>query len=190
MASPRIVCFAGSKRHGSFNVRLVRAAARRAEFHGASVQVLDLADFDMPLFDEDLEAHGTPAAAQAFKDELKAADGFLIATPEYNSSYPALLKNAIDWASRPATGEPSLAAFAGKACGLLAASPGALGGIRVLPQLRTLLMNIGVFVVPTQFGLAKAHEAFDDGGELVDDRARSMVDAVVVQTLELAGRKV
>ena len=80
-----------------------------------------------------------------------------------------------------------LAAFKGKACGLFAASPGGLGGIRVLPQLRRLMMNIGVRVVPTQFGLANAHEAFDDDGELTNERARTMVEAVVKETLVVAG---
>lgn len=187
-SSPRLVCFAGSARKGSFNAQLVRAAARMAEAQGAEVEVLDFADYDMPLFNEDLEAQGTPDGVTAFKEKLKGADGFLIATPEYNSSYPALLKNAIDWASRPAEGEAMLAAFKGKACGLLAASPGGLGGIRVLPQLRTLLMNIGVFVVPTQFGLGKAHEAFDDAGGLADERARGSVEAVVAQTIQQASR--
>lgn len=186
-SKPRILCFAGSTRAASFNVRLVRAAARVAEANGAEVEVLDLAEYDMPIFGEDLEAEGTPDAARAFKEKLKSADGFLISTPEYNSSYPALLKNAIDWASRPAEGEAMLAAFKGKACGLFAASPGGLGGIRVLPQLRTLMMNIGVRVVPTQFGLANAHEAFDEDGELTNERARTMVEAVVKETLVVAG---
>ena len=186
-SSPRIVCFAGSTRAASFNVRLVRAAARMAEASGAEVEVLDLADYDMPIFGEDLEAEGTPDAARAFKEKLKGADGFLISTPEYNSSYPALLKNAIDWASRPAEGEAMLAAFKGKACGLFAASPGGLGGIRVLPQLRTLMMNIGVRVVPPESGRATAHAAFDDEGALTDERARAMVEAVVQETLAVAG---
>ena len=75
-SSPRIVCFAGSTRAASFNVRLVRAAARMAEASGAEVEVLDLADYDMPIFGEDLEAEGTPDAARAFKEKLKGADGF------------------------------------------------------------------------------------------------------------------
>jgi len=186
--TPRLVAFAGSTRKGSFNVQLIRAAADMAAAQGATVEWLDLAEYDMPIFNEDLEKEGTPAAATAFKEKLKDADGFLIASPEYNSSYPALLKNAIDWASRPAEGEAMLAAFKGKACGLLAASPGMLGGIRMLPQLRTLLMNIGVHVVPNQFGLGKAGEAFSSDGSLKDERARTTVEGVVRQTIEIAGR--
>ncbi len=189
MSQPiRLVAFAGSHRQGSWNTRLIRAAAAIAREQGAEVEVIDLGTLPMPFFDEDLEREGTPANATAFKAKLKAADGFLISSPEYNSSYPALIKNVIDWASRPAEDEPMLAAFAGKACGLLAASPGALGGIRMLPQLRNLLANIGVHVVPAQFGLGKAHEAFDADGALRDERARALVATVVSQTIEIAGR--
>ena len=185
----KLVAFAGSSRANSFNQKLVRAAADVARARGAEVEVIDLRALELPIFDQDLEAaDGPPEGARRFKEALKAADGFLISSPEYNSSYPALLKNAIDWASRPAEGEPMLAAFAGKACGLLAASPGALGGLWMLPILRLLLSNIGVHVVPTQFGLGKAHEAFDDEGRLVDERARATVERVVDETLEIAGR--
>ncbi|MEM8714101.1 MAG: NAD(P)H-dependent oxidoreductase [Planctomycetota bacterium] len=186
--TPKLVAFAGSHRSGSWNVKLIQAAAKAALGMGAEVEIIDLGTLPMPIFDEDLEKEGTPANVLTFKEKLKGADGFLISSPEYNSSYPALLKNVIDWASRPADGEAMLAAFSGKACGLFGASPGALGGIRMLPQLRNLLMNIGVHVVPTQFGLGKAHEAFDANGELADERARSMVEKVVRQTIEIAGR--
>jgi len=182
----KLVAFAGSTRSGSFNRKLIEAAVAIARDQGAEIELLDLADFDMPIFNEDLEKQGTPDAALRFKAKLKEANGFLISTPEYNSGYPALLKNAIDWASRPAEGEPMLAAFAGKACGLLAASPGGLGGIRVLPELRSLLMNIQVHVVPAQFGLAKAGEAFGDDGALKEERAANMVRKVVEQTIAQA----
>ena len=186
--TPKLVAFAGSTRERSFNRQLAAAAAEIAGARGADVELIELRDLEMPLFSEDLEAKGTPENATAFKGKLKAADGFLIASPEYNSSYPALLKNAIDWASRPGDGEPMLAAFTGKACGLLAASPGGLGGMRMLPQLRLLLSSIGVHVVPAQFGLGSAHEAFDGDGKLVDDRAIKGVTRVVEQTIEIAGR--
>lgn len=187
-SKPQLVAFAGSHRKASWNVKLIHAAAEEARAQGADVEIIDLGALPMPIFDEDLEAAGTPANAATFKEKLKAADGFLISSPEYNSAYPALLKNVIDWASRPAAGEAPLAAFSGKACGLFAASPGALGGIRMLPQLRNLLANIGVHVVPTQFGLGKAHEAFDDSGALMDERALGMVKRVVQQTIEIASR--
>lgn len=188
-AAPRLVAFAGSHRQGSFNVQLIQAAAEIARAQGAEVDVIDLGALPMPIFDQDVEAAGTPEQATEFKRRLMAADGFLISSPEYNSSYPALLKNVIDWASRPAEGESMLAAFTGKSCGLLAASPGGLGGLRVLPQLRTLMSNLGMFVVPAQFGLGTAHEAFDDAGQLKEDRARTAVEKVVQQTIQIASTR-
>lgn len=178
MTTPKLLAFAGSARRDSLNKKLARAAAAAARASGAEVTLVDLADLPMPLFDEDLEREGTPDAVTRWKALLKAHDGFLIASPEHNSSYPALLKNAIDWATRPAAGEATLAAFAGKTAALFAASPGALGGIRMLPQLRTLLMNIRVLVIPEQYGLGQAHTAFDAAGQLTDPKHRDAVQGV------------
>ena len=119
----KVLAFAGSARNESFNKRLVKVAAKGAENAGAEVTFLDLKDYDLPIFNEDLEKEGTPEAVKALKKQLIEHDGFLIASPEYNSSVTALLKNAIDWASRPAEGEPMLAAFQGKVAGLMATSP-------------------------------------------------------------------
>lgn len=165
----RLVAFAGSLRKESWNKHLVRIAADGARAAGAEVTLLDLADFPMPLFDEDLEREqGAPATAQRWKAALKACDGMLIASPEYNSSVTAALKNAIDWASRPAPGEGSLAAFAGKTAVLMATSPGALGGLRGLVHLRSILGNIQMLVLPEQRAIPKAHEAFAANGSLKD----------------------
>jgi chromate reductase, NAD(P)H dehydrogenase (quinone) len=102
--------------------------------------------------------------------------GFLIASPEYNSSITAVLKNAIDWASRPALGEASLACFDGKVASIMSASPGALGGLRGLVHLRSLLGNIRVIVMPGQIAIPKAHEAFDANGAIVDPNQRASVE--------------
>lgn len=165
----RLVAFAGSLRKDSWNKKMVRIAADGARAAGAEVTVLDLADFPMPLFDEDLERdQGAPASAQQWKAALKACDGMIIASPEYNSSVTAALKNAIDWASRPSPGEPPLAAFAGKTAVLMAASPGALGGLRGLVHLRSILGNIQMLVLPDQRAIPKTHEAFAPDGALKD----------------------
>ena len=101
MNQPKIVAFSGSLRAGSFNKKLVALAAEAARAAGAEVTVVDLRDLALPLFDEDLEAaSGLPDGAKKFKALLRASDGFLIASPEYNSSVTGALKNAIDWASR------------------------------------------------------------------------------------------
>src|SRR5260221_14787987 len=126
MSQPKIVAFAGSLRTGSFNKKLLAVAVEAARAAGAEVTVVDLRELALPLFDQDLEdASGLPAGAKKFKAQLTASDGFLIASPEYNSSITGALKNAIDWASRSESDdEPSLVAFRGKAAALCAASAG------------------------------------------------------------------
>ena len=182
MSTPKIAAFAGSLRAGSFNKKLLAIAADAARTAGAEVTVVDLRELALPLFDQDLEdASGLPEGAKRFKALLRASDGFLIASPEYNSSITAALKNAIDWASRAESDdEPSLVAFRGKAAALIAASPGALGGLRGLVTLRSILGNIGVLVLPDQVAIPTAHEAFDEAGKLKDERK-------VKQVAKLAG---
>jgi len=188
MNQPKILAFAGSLRAGSFNKKLLAVAAENARTAGAEVTVVDLRDLALPLFDQDLEdAGGLPEGAKKFKTLLQASDGFLIASAEYNSSITAALKNAIDWASRAETDdEPPLAAFRGKAAALLAASPGALGGLRGLVTVRSLLGNIGVLVLPDQVAIPAAHEAFDEAGHLKDERKAKQVASVAKGLVELA----
>jgi len=187
--SPKILAFAGSLRTNSFNKKLVRVAAKCAEDAGASVTVLDLRDLDLPIYDGDLEEkHGLPAGAKKLKDLMKSHDGFLIAAPEYNSSVTAALKNAIDWASRPAEGEKPLEAFAGKVAGIMAASPGALGGLRGLFQLRFILGNIQVLVIPDQHAIAKANEAFNDDGSLKDEKHAQKIESIAKRVVDVASK--
>jgi NAD(P)H-dependent FMN reductase len=172
-----VLAFAGSSRQESFNKKLLRIAAAGAQAAGAEVKVADLADYPMPLFNQDLEAgEGMPEAARAFKRLLIEHDGFLIASPEYNGAFSPLLKNALDWASRAeAESEPPYLAYKGKAAALLAASPGGLGGMRGLVHLRMLLANLQLLVLPGQQTLAQAFKAFDDRGDLVDQRKQQAV---------------
>ena len=176
---PRILAFASSTRRESFNKKLVAIAAHGAREAGAEVTLIDLKDFPLPLFDQDLEAEqGMPENGKKLKKLFIDHDGLLIASPEYNSSFPAVLKNAIDWVSRPAPGEPSLAAFRGKVATLMSASPGALGGLRGLVHVRSILGNIGVIVLPDQIAVAKAHEAFQPDGSLVDPKRQAGVEGL------------
>ena len=177
MSQPKILAFAGSTRTGSFNKQLLAIAADAARAAGAEVTVVDLRDLALPLFDQDDEAaRGLPSGAKHFKLLLRASDGFLIAAPEYNSSITGVLKNAIDWASRDESDdEPPLVCFRGKTAALMSASPGALGGLRGLVTLRSILGNIGVLVLPDQVSIPTAHEAFDDAGKLKDERKSKQV---------------
>jgi len=186
-STPRIIAMAGSTREGSFNKMVVRAAADGARGAGAEVTLIDLREYAMPLYDEDLEAsQGIPPSAKKLKDLFRAHQGLLIASPEYNSSISAVLKNAIDWLTRPEPGHPPLSCFNGKVAGLVAASPGALGGLRGLVHLRMILGNINVIVLPGQVAVMKAGEAFDASGRLKDDAQRKSVEGVgaaVAQTI-------
>lgn len=171
MSTPKILAFAGSTREGSFNKKLLRVVGKATEQAGAEVTYVDLRDFPMPLYDGDLEsAHGLPEQALRFRELMQAHHGLLIASAEYNSSFSGVLKNTIDWASRPRTGEPPLACFTGKVAGLCSASTGSLGGLRGLVHLRAVLGNIGVLVIPEQVAVASANDAFDEQGSLKDQK--------------------
>lgn len=176
----KIVAFSGSSRAGSFNQKMLNIAVQGAEEAGASVTLVSLKDYPMPLFNEDEEsANGMPDGAIAFKELLCGSDGFLIASPEYNSAFTPLLKNALDWASRPSPKDkPGVSPFRGKSAAIMAASPGALGGMRGLVFLRMLLGNLGVLVSPDQQTLPVAHEAFSEDGAILDMRKHKSVKAL------------
>lgn len=160
---PKILAFSGSIRRDSWNRKLIRVAADAARAAGGDVTLVDLADYPLPLMDEDLEAReGLPANALRLKALFKEHDAFLIASPEYNSSIPPLLKNTLDWVSREWQGESGLVPYQNKVAALLAASPGQFGGMRMLPHLRQVLNTLGVLVLPGQFSLPRADTAFDD----------------------------
>lgn len=175
--TPQILAFAGSTRTDSYNKKLVKIAAAGATGAGAQVTYIDLRDLPLPLYDEDLEAQeGLPENAKKLKDLLISHQGLLIASPEYNSSLTAVLKNAIDWASRPLPNEPPLAAFTLKVAAIMSASPGGLGGLRGLVHLRSILGNIKVLVLPDQVAVAKAHEAFNPDGSLKDLKQQQSIE--------------
>ena len=177
--APRILAFAGSLRRESFNKKLVPIAAKGARDAGAEVTLIGLEDFPLPLFDQDLEARqGMPENGKKLKQLFIDHDGLLIASPEYNSSITAVLKNAIDWVSRPAPGERPLVALRSKVATLMSASPGALGGLRGLVHVRSILSNIGVIVLPDQISVAKAHEAFNVDGSLKDSKQQSGIEGL------------
>ena len=166
----KILAFSGSSRKGSFNQQLVSIAARGAQALGSDVTIINLSDYPLPIFCQDYEAeHGMPEFASKFKQLLLDHDGLLLASPEYNSSYSALLKNSLDWASRATTpDEIPLSAFKDKYSTIMSASPGGLGGIRGLVNLRMLLANMGVTVLPEQVTIGRAFSAFAQG-KLVDE---------------------
>jgi len=183
MITPRILAFGGSLRRESFNQKLAALAAAGAREAGAEVTLIALRDFPLPVFDQDLEdAVGMPVAAKELKQLFREHHGLLIAAPEYNSSITAALKNVIDWVSRSESDdEPPLVAFTGKTAVLCAASPGALGGLRGLVTVRSILGNLGVTVLPDQVAVSKAHEAFKADGTLADEKQAARVTKLGTQ---------
>ncbi len=164
---PRVLVFAGSARQGSLNRQLAAVGADALRAAGAEATLIDLGDYPMPIYHGDLEAaDGVPSTTVALGRLLQSHDGLLIASPENNASVSSLLKNTIDWLSRLREFDP----LAGKTAALMAASPGAFGGVRGLYHLRAILNTLNVEVLATQFLLPRANQAFGADGQLVDPK--------------------
>jgi len=179
LTKPKILAFAGSTRIDSFNKKLVKIAADGAVENGADVTIIDLRDYPMPLYDGDLEQQqGLTPNARKLKDVMLSHQGFLISSPEYNSTISGVLKNTIDWVSRPVEGEEPLACFKDRIAGIMSASPGSLGGLRGLVHVRAILENIRVIVIPDQIAVAKAHEVFNADGTLKEKKQEEQVKKI------------
>lgn len=181
----KLLFFAGSARKASTNKQLAVLAASTAKTAGVDVKLIDLKKFEMPLYDGDLEGDtGLPENAKRLKQLFVENDGFFIASPEYNSSFSPLLKNSLDWISRPETeDEPPLSAYTGKVTAIGSVAPGVLGGLRGLIPLRMMLGNIGVTVVPSQVAVSNGFSAFSDAGDLNDARQSQMLKATINQLI-------
>lgn len=176
----RILAFAGSARKDSINKKLVQLAARKAEAKGATVTYIDLNDYPMPLYHGDLEdSEGVPENARKIRDLFQEHDGLMIACPEYNSSITPLLKNTLDWISRPDGDTPGGVAFKGRVAALMATSGGALGGLRGLDHVREILANVGVHVVPMQAAVGGFDSAIGADGELTNERTASFFESMI-----------
>ena len=185
---PELIFLAGSSRKASLNKKLAQNAASIADELGAKAVFIDLADYPLPLYNgDDEDSEGVPENAIKLKEMFTNADGFFIATPEYNSSLTPLLKNTLDWMSRShEENEKPLKAYKGKVAALSGTSPGSLGALRGLVALRMMLGNIGVHVTPTQTAIAGGQNTFDDEGNLTDEKYLKMLRATVKQLVETA----
>ena len=186
----QLVAISGSLRDASLNTKLLRVGIDAATKAGAKVTHIDLKSLDLPMYNQEIEdSDGLPKGCIQLKNALKAHDGMLLACPEYNGFITAALKNAIDWASRPREGEAPLECFDGKAAGLIACSQGALGGLRGLATVRSLLGNIRVHVHPKQYAAGSID--FDESGMPTDSKhtggVRSVAEALVRFTASLSG---
>ena len=184
----KIAVVVGSAREGSFNRALGRLAIRALEAQGAEVTDVDLSTFDLPLYSAAIEAQAFPADAQRLKDVFAAQDGLLFVSPEYNGSLTPLLKNAIDWASRPTGGEGlvALSAYRGKAAAIMSASISPFGGLRGLMHLRQILSTIQMLVIPEQVLVPNAHAAFAEDGSLKEPLPASLVEMTAGRLITVA----
>lgn len=188
----KLLVFAGSTRRNSHNRKLAHNVALLARAAGAQVTHIELGDYDIPLYNADLEAVATPADVMRLKQVMHEHPAWIICSPEYNGSYTALLKNTIDWVSSPVATDPhwtdGFKSFRGKVVGMLSASPGMLGGLRSQSHLAPLLLNAECWLAPKAFALGRAGEAFDADGLLIAQAHRQAVQAVIDQVLWAAGR--
>ena len=190
----KILVFAGSIRSGAFSGRTADAAQRELALQGADVTRISLADYPLPIMDEDLEAaKGIPENALRLARLFAAQDGVLIASPEYNSSIPPLLKNTIDWVSRVSRdGGKPLRPYSGKVFALCSSSDGHFAGARGLYHLRSVLMNCHADIITPQCSVPNGADAFDENGEFRDEkltaRMRSVCQTLIERSLLMSTR--
>jgi len=178
MITASILAFAGSARRGSWNRKVLEVAVAGARGAGAEVTVVNLGDYPMPIYHADWhEEHGVPAPMLELRRLMMAANGLLIASPEYNASITPLLKNTIDWLSQDVNGESGRAPFEGKVGGLMGAANGAFGTIRALPHVSSILSNLGVLMLPV-VAVPGVVTAFDETGAMTNERMRLMVSTL------------
>ena len=172
MTTAHILAFAGSSRQNSWNRKVLEVAVDGARGAGAEVTIANLADYDMPIYNADWHAeHGVPKAMRELRALMMAANGLLIASPEYNTSITPLLKNTIDWLSQDVDGDSGYAPFTDKVGGLMGASNGQFGTMRALPHVSQILANLGVLMLPVVAVPAVA-KAFDDTGAMTNERVK------------------
>jgi chromate reductase len=188
MGDAKILVFSASLRTGSHNAKLARLAARILAELGAKTTLLDLGRYPLPVYHGDIEkGQGVPQEAQALHAQFRAHDGVFIATPEYNSGLPPLLVNLLAWTSRVSDQGGQAAAFGSKVFAISAASPGALGGYRSLMALRQQLeIGLGARVLPAMVSVPAAQEAFDEDGDLKNERSRDLLRGLCQKLAEAA----
>jgi len=185
----KILAFAGSARKDSLNKKLARVAAASATAAGGEVTLIDLDDYPMPVYHGDLEEReGLPANGRKLKKLFLEHQALLIVSPENNASMSSLLKNTLDWVSRAADGQNGLVPYQNKVALLLAASPGALGGLRGMVHLRQTLQALTVLVLSEQLALNRAHEQFDTAGKLLDPKMQASLDGLTRRLISVTAK--
>lgn len=177
----KILALAGSLSKNSLNKKLIKYALPQLEAMGHQVTYIELNDYPLPIYSQDVPAAEVPKAAIELAKMLQEHPVWLFSNPEHNYCMSACFKNAIDWVSRAPENKPNMQAFANKIIGLMSASPSNFGGFRSLRQIREMLSSLGCFVVPNQACIPSAHTAFDEASNLTDAMGQKAVKAVLEQ---------
>jgi NAD(P)H-dependent FMN reductase len=181
-SATRLLFFAGSARTGSHNMRLAKLGTAIAEANGIAATFADLGDYPLPLFNQDIQnTEGIPENARKFEALMRVHTGIFIACPEYNASITPLLKNTLDWVSRIRNdGEEPLAVFKTRVFALGSSSPGGMGGLRGVNTVRTVLeLGLGALVLPEQFAVPRAMEAYDEHGHLKNKESQESFKTLI-----------
>lgn len=178
MSKPKILCFSGSTRSGSINVRLLDAAINELIAFECKITRISLADYPLPLYDGDLEGkEGVPENAIKLAKLMHEHDGYFVTCPEYNGSLTPLMKNTIDWMTRVPADQAI--PFKDKVAAIGSCSPGGMGGIGMLHHLRQIFTRLGSLVVSEQVAVGNGFSTFDDDDKITDERTHQFLIATV-----------
>ena len=182
----KVLAIPGSLREHSLNRRVLNVAVDGARRAGADVTLIDLCDYPMPIYNADDHAKGFDPNASRLQELFNSHHGFLIATPEYNGSFPGGLKNAIDWVSRQSDKFGRNEVFLGKCAAMITASPGSFGGIRCLAHLRGVLSILGLNVLPSEIAVTFADKKFDgNSAEMTDPKMKAILEDLGAALVEM-----
>jgi chromate reductase len=179
-----VVSICGSLRKGSFNKKALNFIVRGAEEAGGEVENLDLKEYDLPVYDHDIETAGEPERVTVFRNKIKSSDTVIICTPEYNHGLPGGMKNAIDWASRQ-----NIHPFRGKYIALAGASTGAGGTIRAQMNMLSVMRTLGGIVLTTQVYISNAASVFGDDGNILDENIEKKLLYLGREVIEMTEKR-
>lgn len=183
-AEIRVVVFSGSLRADSWNTKLAKEAAYIASKKGAKVTYIDLNEFPLPFFNEDIETTtGMPENAKTIRRAIQSSHALIIASPNYNGSMPGVVKNLLDWMSRSEDGKDARDIFKGKKVAIMSASPGKSGGAGGLAHLQYVIEKLGGSVPEKKVSVAKANTQFDQSGHLINATTRDAVSKEIDEIL-------
>lgn len=181
----KIAILSGSQRQGSLHQQLANHSAQQLAQQGVDAQLVSLKHYPLPIYCEDTEREGFAPEVGKLRNLLASCQVFVIASPEYNGSVTPLLKNTLDWVSRPTPGTEQLRLFGDKPALVVSTAPGSSGGLRAGKHLCDILHNLGALVLPRQVCIANSHQAFNQQGQLVSEKYLAIFNAELARLVHL-----